>query len=158
MKIEQKPSRLGDFAVLLTFGMFALCILLVLLSSARLYHTLTERDLRSYDARTVTQYLSTRLHQADRENALSVEDFEDTTALCIHETIGKREFLTRIYCYDGYLRELFTPVTGEFSPVDGEKLLPTENLTVTMTDNLLQLQVGQEQVLLYMRSLQGGDP
>ena len=36
MKIEQKPSRLGDFAVLLTFGMFALCILLVLLSSARL--------------------------------------------------------------------------------------------------------------------------
>ena len=69
MKIEQKPSRLGDFAVLLTFGMFALCILLVLLGSARLYQTLTERDLRSYDARTVTQYLSTRLHQADQENA-----------------------------------------------------------------------------------------
>lgn len=158
MKIEQKPSRLGDFAVLLTFGMFALCILLVLLGSARLYQNLTERDLRSYDARTVTQYLSTRLHQADRENALAVEDFEDTTALCIRETIGKREFITRIYCYDGYLRELFTPVTGKFSPEDGEKLLPAEDLAVSMTDNLLQLQVGQEQVLLYVRSLQGGEP
>lgn len=158
MKIEQKPSRLGDFAVLLTFGMFALCILLVLLGSARLYQTLTERDLRSYDARTVTQYLSTRLHQADQENALSVEDFEDTTALCIHETIGNREFLTRIYCYDGYLRELFTPVTGEFSPVDGEKLLPIEALAVSMEDHLLRLQIGHEQVLLYLRSLQGGRP
>ena len=137
MKYEQKHSRLGDFAALLTFAIFALCILLVLLGGARLYQNLTQRDRQTYDRRTATQYLSTRLHQADRENALSVEEFADTTALCIRETVGEREYLTRIYCHDGYLRELFTPAKGSFSPEDGEKLLPAENMSISMENNLI---------------------
>ena len=158
MKYEQKHSRLGDFAALLTFAIFALCILLVLLGGARLYQSLTQRDRQTYDRRTTTQYLSTRLHQADYENALSVEDFDGTTALCIRQTIGEREYLTRIYCYDGYLRELFTPAKGSFAPEYGEKLLPAEDMSVSMENNTLHLQIGQDSMLIYLRSLQGGSP
>lgn len=158
MKYERKSSRLPDLVVFLTFGIFALCILLVLLGGARLYKNLTVRDRQSYDGRTLCQYLSTRLHQADRENAVSVEAFDGTATLCIRETINNREYLTRIYCYDGYLRELFTTATGAFSPEDGEKLLPADSLTVTMEDNTLFLQAGEDSVILHLRSTQGGSP
>ena len=158
MNYERKPSRLPDFAVLLTFGIFALCTLLVLLGGAKLYRNLTQRDRQTYDRRTATQYLSTRLHQADRENAVCVEAFGDTTALCIRETINGRTYLTRIYCHDGYLRELFTPESGSFSPEDGEKLLPAEYFTAATEDNTLFLQIGEEELILHLRSLQGGSP
>ena len=91
MKYERKSSRLPDLAVFLTFGIFALCILLVLLGGARLYKNLTIRDRQSYDGRTLCQYLSTRLHQAARENAVSVEAFDGTTTLSIRETINNRD-------------------------------------------------------------------
>lgn len=158
MKYEHKQSRLPDLAVLLTFGIFALCILLVLLGGAKLYRDLTQRDRESFDKRTVCQYLSTRLHQADRENAVCVEDFEGLDALCIRETINGKNYLTRIYCYDGYLRELFTPEGGNFSPEDGEKLLKAETLTLSMEGNTLQLQTGAEHLSVYLRSNQGGSP
>ena len=156
MKNERKVSRLPDLAVFLNFGIFALCILLVLLGGARVYKNLTVRDRQSYDRRTLCQYLSTRLHQADRENAVCTEDFDGITALCIRETINEKDYITRIYCHNGYLMELFTPANGTFSPSDGETLLPADSLTVSLEENTLRLQLGGESILLYLRSGQGG--
>ena len=67
-----------------------------------------------------------------------------------------KTYITRIYCYNGWLRELFTAENGNFSPKDGEKLLEMDTLSVIMEENRILLEFtlpGEQprQVLWYIR-------
>jgi len=161
MKNEQKQSRLPGLMALLVFALFAVCILLVLLTGGESYRKLTARGAEGFDNRTVCQYLVTRVHQADREDAISLEDFGGVDALVIREELEGKTYLTRIYCYEGGLWELFTPATGEFSPQDGDRLLDTASLDLQLEDGMLLAQIGlndgsMQQLRLHLRSKGGG--
>ena len=121
MSMKQKKRKTDALVVLLLFGVFAACVLSVLLTGADAFHRLARRDQLSYDRRTVGQYLSTRVRQADRLGQVSVSSFEGLPALVFTEEIGGEEYETLVYCYDGYLRELFASAGGGFLPEDGEK-------------------------------------
>ena len=131
MKHTSKVTRLLG---LLVFTLFALCILTVLLTGADIYSDLTDRGQASYARRTASQYITTRVRQS---NDIRVEDFDGCDALVIRETIGNRVCFTRVYCYDGFIRELFTIGTGTFSPEDGEKILEAEALSLSVQRDLL---------------------
>ena len=66
MNVMRKKRKTDALVVLLLFGVFAVCVLSVLLTGADAYQRLSERDRVSYDQRTAAQYLSTRVRQADR--------------------------------------------------------------------------------------------
>lgn len=161
MKNEQKRSSLPELMALLVFAVFAVCILLVLLTGGDVYRKLTQRDQQSFDRRTVCQYLTTRVRQADQENAVTVEAFCGQDALVIREVIADKTYLTRIYCYEGTLRELYTPNSGDFSPEDGEVLLDAEGLSLSMEGATLHARIRFADdtvrlLTLRLRSLQGG--
>lgn len=109
--------------LVLLFAVFAVCVLSVLLTSADTYQRLTVRDQASYDRRTAAQYIATKVRQADRQGAVSVRAFEGCTALVLAEEIDGETYLTRLYHYDGYIRELFSSADAEMLPEDGEKIL-----------------------------------
>lgn len=138
---EQKFQKLTGLMALLTFAVFALCVLLVLLSGADVYQRLAEDGERLYDCRTAAQYITTRIRQADTAGAVAVEDFEGETALVLRETVEGRTYLTRIYCCEGYLRELFTGEAGAFSPEDGEKLLEAADFAVSRDGQQITAQI-----------------
>ena len=123
MKKERK-HYIGGLLALLLLCVFAACVLSVLLAGAGTYRKLTARDRASYDSRTATQYLATRIRQADRQGAVSVRAFEGRDALVLTEEIDGELYETRIYYCDGYLRELFTAAGADLLPEDGEKILP----------------------------------
>lgn len=163
MRINEKKRKTDALAVLLLFGVFAVCILSVLLTGADAYHRLARRDQFSYDRRTAGQYLSTRVRQADRAGAVSVESFDGVDALVFAEEIDGEAFETLVYCYDGYLRELFVPAEGDFLPEDGEKVLQAEGLSLALEGSLLTAGLtgpaGERQELtLFLRSGEGVVP
>ena len=123
MKKERK-HYIGGLLALLLLCVFAACVLSVLLAGAGTYRKLTARDRASYDSRTATQYLATRIRQADRQGAVSVRTFEGRDALVLTEEIDGELYETCIYYCDGYLRELFTAAGADLAPEDGEKILP----------------------------------
>ena len=125
--------------MLLLFGILTTCLLLVLLSGAKIYRGVTERGRESFDQRTAAQYLSTRVHQADAAEAVRVENFGGEPALVMSEMIDGVCYETRIYCYDGWLRELFAESGYNASPEDGEQLLPLEALELTLESGLLRV-------------------
>lgn len=135
MKI--RDSKITDLTGLVVFSLFALCILGVLLAGAGSYKALTRRGEAVYENRTAVQYLTTRVRQGDREEGLQVEDFCGCSALVLRQEVGGETYLTRIYCHDGYLRELFTAEDGSFSPEDGEKLLEMKSLAFEKQGNTL---------------------
>lgn len=137
MKNFFKNGSLSGLVALLTFLLFAISILFVLLNGAGVYRRLTERDQRSYDNRTCVQYLATKVRQASSPTAVSVDTFEEVDSLLISQNIDGSVFVTRIYCYEDWLMELFTIADGDFYPEDGERILPLSQLEISQNSDVL---------------------
>ena len=141
MRRFKSKHYMEGLLVLLLFGVFAVSILSVLLSGAGVYRRLVERDDASYDRRTAIHYVATRVRQADRAGSVSVRSFEGCPALILSEEIEGEVYETRIYHYDGYLRELFVSAEGDFLPEDGEKVLPSGSFLVAAVEPGLQIRI-----------------
>ena len=134
MKRKPIQHQMDGLIALLLFGVFAVCVLAVLLTGADAYRRLTERDRRAYSQRTCVQYLATRVRQGDRLGDLQVEDFGGTDALVFRED---SEYMTRVYCYEGWLMELYAAADADMEPQDGEKVLELSSLRLTLEDGAL---------------------
>ena len=115
-----KKSGIAQFHIsglmaLVMLAVFAISILSVLLTGAEVYSRLTEDTAANHARRVAEQYLATRLRQG---NGTYAEDFGGVSALIFPEDVGGETYITRIYCYEGWLRELYTAEAGEFSPAD----------------------------------------
>lgn len=128
--------HISGLGALLVMAVFAVSILLVLLTGAKAYAGLTQDGGLRHGYRTAHQYLATRLRQGD---GVYTEDFEGVTALVFPEEIDGKTYITRIYCYDGWLRELFTAEKGEFSPADGEKVLEMAQFSAIIEETKITL-------------------
>ena len=139
MRKEKSKHYIDTLMGLLAFGVFAGCILSVLLSGAGVYRRLTARDREVYERRSCAQYLSMKLRQAPSADAVSLFDFDGGSALRIKEDIDGREYFSYVYCADGWLRELFAPAQDDFSPDAGEKLIELQSLSFTRQDGRLSV-------------------
>ena len=160
MKMKEQKRKADAVLVLVLFGVFAVCILSVLLTSADAYRRLAERDEQSYDHRVATQYLATRVRQGDEAGRVFVETFDGVDALVLQEEIEGEVYETRVYCYDGYLRELFSGKGEPFVAEDGEQILKAESLALSLENQVITAEItnsdGQvQEMTLYLRSGEG---
>jgi len=137
MKKTPNGKTASGIAALVIFCVFALCALGVLLTGANSYRSLTQRDAQSYDSRTLVQYLSTKVRQAAAPETVEVADFEGVTALCFTEELQGNIYITRIYCHEGWLKELFTAGDADLLPEDGERIAPLSALDIRREGDLL---------------------
>lgn len=147
--MKERAYKITDLLSLTVLTVFALCALAVLLLGGRVYRNLAETAGESYRSRTACQYLTTRVQQAGE---LSVSEFGGSDALLIREEVGSRVYLTRIYCHEGWLRELYCAENADLQPADGEKILEAEKLTLLLEDGLLNAQIDGNSLILQLRS------
>ena len=160
MTNHKSKHHIDGLLALLLFGVFAVCILSVLLTGADAYRGVTRRDRESYEQRTCMQYLATKVRQAP---SVSAGEFGGVPALLLREEIDGAAYLTRIYCYDGWLWELFSSDEDGFLPEDGEKVIQAGGLSLGLEDGLLSLSVTDADgrsasLLLSLRTGEGGAP
>jgi len=148
MKTHIKKLSISSLFPLLCFTVLAACIVIVLITGARLYSRSNTRDTEDYYHRTVTSYITTRVNQSRVAGDLFVGDFDDPTpkesgdTLYFIERFGEATYVTRLYCYDGALYELFSPMSIELDPESGESVLPLSDLKFILKDGLLTANVG----------------
>ena len=142
MKRKHHFQALSTLASLGILAVFALLILSVLLGGAGAYKRLTEQGQRQFDSRSCIQYIATKVRQAPE--GVQVDTFGQSDALLIPQTYGEDRYLTRVYCYDGWLMELFAPRSGEFSPENGERLLPADKISLQQEGDLLTVWITQK--------------
>ena len=147
--MKERAYKISDLLSLTVLAVFALCALFVLLLGGRVYRNLAEAGEESYRSRTACQYLTTRVQQAGE---VSISDFGGSDALVIREEVGSRVYLTRIYCYDGWLRELYCAENADLQPDDGEKVLEAESLSLSLEDGLLHAKIDGSGLILQLRS------
>ena len=160
MKNKEKQLNIGSFPTLMVFGVFGVCVLLVLLLGADIYQNMSERDRQTYENRTAVQYLTTRVRQADFADAIAAADFDGRDALVLREAIAGEEYETKLYCHEGWLMELYAASDSELSPADGEKILELKGLEVSLADGFLQAELTMpdgevQQLSLLLRSGKG---
>lgn len=150
MNRNQNRWKMGSLMALLLFVIFAVCILAVLLTGADVYKRLVERDRNSYSYRTAASFLTTKVRQADRLDALEVQQHEGQDVLVIAEEIEGSRYETWIYCYDGFIRELFAAADSGLLLEAGDEVTEAEALEfrwqegfleirITMTDGVVQV-------------------
>ncbi len=136
-------KRGHSFDVVLTmilFGVFALSVLMVLMMGAQSYQGVVTSMKESYEERTCLQYIATKINHYSGENAVTVTEFGDGSALALTETIGGNNYITYIYLYNGYAMELFCEEGINLSPSAGFTIMELEGLTVEeATPNLIYL-------------------
>ena len=145
--MKQKSFRITQVMALLCLTVFALCLLLVLLSGASCYRALVERSEASYARRTALQYLTTRVRQAER---VHIGELEGCEALILEEELDGECYTTRVYCYEGWLRELYTVPGAELPARAGTPILETGELSLRQEGSLLTVTLGAEQIFLHL--------
>ena len=144
-----KENRLDITRVLalVTLTVFALCLLLVLLGGAGVYRNLVEGAEENYNRLTALHYLTTRVRQAEN---LEIGEFHGSDALVLQERVDGETYLTWIYCWDGWLMELYALPGGSFLPADGQQVLQVQHMACTLEEDLLKLELDQGELLLYL--------
>ena len=144
MKNRTKEKSISNLAALLLFCVFSAGILSVLLGGAGVYRRLTKRDQASYDSRTCAQYLATKVRQASAPDAVVLSEFGEGDALCILEEIDGEDYVTRVYCWDGWLMELFSIAGEGFAPEDGERILKISGIEIECKGEMLSVKTWGE--------------
>lgn len=127
---KSRKHHIEALAALMLFALYALCIFGVIMAGTGIFSRLSARDDAAFERRSLENYIPAKLRRSDFSGALSVEgDY-----LILAEEEG---YETRIYCHEGYVRELFTRCGAEADPSAGEKLLPAEAMELRFEDGLL---------------------
>lgn len=167
-KVEVKYNMGGAF-VLLLFAIFAGSILMVLLFGASSYEKIVSSGQASYDDRTGVQYIAAKIRHSDEADSVDVGSFSSRTdpevdeinTLYLKMEAEENVYYTKIYYYDGYIREILCSENGGLKPEDGNEILAARGLRFKMQGNLIQIQVENEDgtqssVCLSVRSSQEG--
>lgn len=139
-------------AVLLLFAVFAGCMLLVLFLGAAAYKNIVIRDEEAYTARTGVQYIAAKLRHNDAAGMVWTGSFYDGTEEVaemiptLYLGMGTEEelYVTRLYYYDGFLRELLCENGEKAEPEDGQEVLPASSFFIEQEGPLLSVTVGDE--------------
>lgn len=129
---------MDGLVALLLFGVFAACLLAVLLTGAGAYKRLNARNEESYLFRTCMQYVANRVHQAPKPADVRLEPFVEENGLSIADRDG---CTTYVYYYDGYLMELYSDPLLALGPQDGERVMEIGGLDLALEGGMLTVTV-----------------
>ena len=150
MKGRTKNTLIPDLLALMLLGVFAVSLLCVLLTGAQAYRRLSRLGQEAYERRTAAQYLNTKVRQSPGAGTVRVQPFGQEDALVICRQVDGVDYLERIYCWDGWLMELFCAADTNFDPQDGERLIPARFLMLEREGALVlvRLGLGEEELAL----------
>lgn len=122
---------------LMLFFLFSACMLATLLAGAKVYQGVSSVLDEQYSTTTCINYLSAKVRHNDRQGGIGMGRIGNINALALYETYDDEEFVTYIYSFEGYMMELFCSADGEFLPENGEKIMPIDDLYISLDEGLL---------------------
>ncbi|MCL1843270.1 MAG: DUF4860 domain-containing protein [Defluviitaleaceae bacterium] len=134
----EPPYRRAQAPFVLTiFCVFAACVLLTIVHAGNVFANMNEISAAGRNERILLSYIRTKIRAADNAGAVSVGYFEGYNALFLEESFNGRDFITCIYLYEGWVRELFREKNNELLLADGVPLIRTDFLRFEAVEKAL---------------------
>ena len=77
----------------------------------------------------------------DEDGTVALEEIDGIPTVSLCEASDGEDFRTRLYVYDGMLRELFTAAELPFEPENGETVCAADEMTAGIRDGLLSIRI-----------------
>ena len=135
-KVTSSHSISGVFVFLL-LGIFAVFSTVMVLLGAKAYKSTADRADQHNANRIAGAYMRSMVRSDDAENALMVEDLGGICAVTMKNEYDDEDYLTRLYVYDGMLREWFSYAGAYFIPENGEAVCEVDEMEAELTSHLL---------------------
>lgn len=137
----KKRTRISDLFPILLFLIFTLCALGVVLISAQLYRSIVNRSGSVLDADIASNYMIEKFRSHDEIGKIEIAEFNGHDAVKLRQNRYGEAFVTCIYAYEGYLREIYVK-EDELNSCDagsGEAILEVKDMNIEkLTDNILK--------------------
>ena len=148
MKQKLSSHAVSGLFVFLLLGVFAVFSTVMVLLGVKAYRGAVERTEAHNASRISSAYIRSMLRSDDEAGAFSLESCEGivgepgaeqtvtVNTLTLLNDYGEA-YITRIYVYDGFLREWFTRASEPFHPDRGEVVCPADEMTAERNGALL---------------------
>ena len=139
---KNAPSHtISGVFVFLLLGIFAVFSTVMVLLGARAYRNIAEQADGHNAARLSTAYVRSMIRSDDEENAVAPEDVNGIRTITMRNVYDEEEYITRIYVYDGMLREWFASADLDFEPENGEAVCAADEMAAELNGPLLTVRV-----------------
>lgn len=142
---EEEPSRhiVDILFVLALFGVFAASALMLVTIGANVYKQNIANMSANFTKRTAYSYITEKLRQNDTADAVSMGELDGTEALVLSQEMDGVTYITYLYLYDGYLKELYVR-KGSFTGSDllsaGQNILALSSFSMEpLSHDLIKL-------------------
>lgn len=143
---------------MLLFLVFVLCAMFTVLIGGKVYENIRGRMEESYTGSVALSYVANKVRQGDVDGAIDVREIDGVSVLELKQEINEEIYVTQIYYYDGYIRELFTDTQSGLGLSDGLEIIECDGLMFDMEDNLLKVETTGEDGKSLMLSVRSGGP
>ena len=126
--------------VFLLLGIFAIFSTIMVVMGAKAYRGMVENSATHNSIRVASSYIRTMLRSNDETGVLRIEDVDGVQTITMENDWGDI-YVTRIYLYDGKLREWFALKEIPFAPQNGESVCDLDSMQAEMKDGLLHVVV-----------------
>jgi hypothetical protein len=124
--------------VLLLFCVFVFAAAAMVLGGVRVWQRTEKTMVSTNDTQTALCYLSNKVRQNDQHGGVYIDDLDGVPALAMESEIDGFVYLTRLYCYNGQLLELFTPAEVDLAPDCGVVLMEAADLSFSQENGMIR--------------------
>ena len=137
MKKSQSTHAISGVFVFLLLGIFAVFATVMVLLGARAYKGAADRLAEHNAERVAAAYVRSMARANDKTGVLHVEEVDGLTTVTVETAYDLDVYLTRVYVYDGMLREWFSDAEMEFMPQNGESVCAADAMHAELKDGLV---------------------
>lgn len=131
MNEKQENHIIDILFVIALFCIFALSAIFLISIGANVYGKTVEHMDSNFSQRTSFAYVTEKIRQSDQLGAVSAGELAGHPALLITQNTGGSEYITYLYKYNGYLKELMVRADTPLGPEAGQDILAVTGFSLT---------------------------
>lgn len=135
--------NIGGLFTFALVGVFAILAMLLAVIGINAYQSVIDRTQLINETRASVSYVTNKIRSGDIAERVHVREYDGGDMLIIGQESLDETYETRIYLYDGTLREqLYDSYDEEFYPEDGEVLIDVMDFAVEwINENLVGMKI-----------------
>ncbi|MEY8266366.1 DUF4860 domain-containing protein [Lachnospiraceae bacterium 64-25] len=160
MQENQQKHIIDTLFVIALFCLFALSAIFLITIGANIYGRTVNNMEDNFNSRTALAYITEKVRQSDNADSISAGTFQECPALVITSRIEDTEYLTYLYEYNGYIKEIMVRKGMALDPAIGQDIIAVSDFSLTpINDHLMNCTIAideQQSYSLFISVHSGG--
>ena len=137
--MEEKYNRhiIDILFVIALFCIFAMSAVFLISIGADIYGKTVSNMDDNFNDRTAYAYVMEKIRQSDAEGSLSVGELQGSPALLISQVKDDTRYITYLYEYNGFLKELMVRSDVPLGPEAGQDIIAVSSFSLQKVNDRL---------------------